>query len=150
MTEPSAPVPGRRSVVARGVAAVGWLALLAIVVGLVVSLVPLRNGIVQACGAPAAFLIDGRSDVYPDAGGRVRNSDGRIVQLSPGAVKAAIDRRCSRRVGDRMVRAGALLVGGGLVGVACVLVAAIGSVRQGRRNRDRDQEPDRSTGAETS
>lgn len=128
----------------------GWVALLVIAVGVAVAFVPVRNGDVQACGTPGAFLIEGRSDVYPDAGGRVRDGDGVDVQLSPSAVQAAVDRPCSQRVADRMVPAGVLLAGGTLTGLACVLAGAIGAWRRRPTDPGGDVEPNPEAGGDPS
>jgi len=112
---------------------VGWCALIAIAIAAGVALVPVRNGPIQACGAPGAFLLEGRTDLYPDADGRVRRSNGEVEQLSPAEIADAYDRPCSQRVADRMVPAGVLLTAGAVTGLIIVTAAAVGTWRSGRR-----------------
>ncbi|MEJ7585194.1 MAG: hypothetical protein WKF43_14195 [Acidimicrobiales bacterium] len=108
----------------------GWLAVGAIALGVAIALVPVGDGATQDCGAPGAFLIEGRADVYPDADGRVQRGNGEVEQLSPAEVSDAYERPCSERVADRMVPAGIVLATGAGTGLLIAVAAGIGAVRR--------------------
>lgn len=99
---------------------IGWTAVALILAAVVVVLVPVDNPGVQSCGTPAAFALDGRPDVYPDAGGKVRRSDGSIDTLTKAEIDRAYDQPCTDRVGARLVPAGIALVAGTLLGVVAL------------------------------
>lgn len=128
----SEPAPSRRGGAGTISMVLGWLSLLAISIGVIVALLPVSNGPAQDCGAPGAFLLEGRPNEYPDADGRVQTTDGKGRQLSPLAVERAAARPCSERVAERMVPAGGLLTGGLVAGLACLLTHGIGALRRTR------------------
>ena len=68
--------PGHRSWPRSGIVVdlLGALATLAIVGAAIASLIPIDNPGVQECGTPAAYLLGGRTNVYPDANDHVRTS----------------------------------------------------------------------------
>ncbi len=119
----------RQTLVATAAAVAAWVALAAIAAAVVIALVPIRNGAVQDCGTPAAFLLEGRPDVYPDANGRVARPDGTTVRLGKADLDRAFSARCGTRVGRRMVPAAALAAGGTVLGLAAATVAATSAWR---------------------
>lgn len=136
MTAPTIP-DRRRSRVATAAALAGWVALAAIVAGAVLAALPLRNGGVQDCGAPAAFLLAGRPDVYPDAAGKVHRPDGSTFKLGKADLDRAYSSRCGERVARRMVPAGMLIAGGMALGLLAATVAIAGTWRRRPPRPDR-------------
>lgn len=116
------PGPTRWSRVVRSV--LGWVAVVALLGGAAVSLVPIDNPGVQVCGAPAFFLLDGRIDTYPDQNRQVRRSDGSVDTLTDAEIDRAFDSPCTDRVADRMVPVAYSMA----IGIGLGLVALIASL----------------------
>ncbi len=116
-TDPSSPGAGWRRSTSTAVA---WLALILLALAFVVASVPVRNGPVQDCGAPAMFLLRGRSDALPAADGTLPDGS----RLSPAEAHRAVERPCHERVAARMVPAGALATAGMVLGLGTAVVVA--------------------------
>ncbi len=108
---PPPGLAGRIAVVVAGVALLGYL-----VAGIVLA-VPVRTPQVQDCGAPAAYLLDGRVDRLPDDEDRILGPDGEVVTLDEDVAAAARSTPCRDRVADRAVPAAILIVAATVVGV---------------------------------
>ena len=106
-------------------ALLGWLAVVAIAVPLAISVVPVDNAGVQHCGTPAAFLLGGRVDTYPDAHGQIRGAGGRAITLSKAAQDRAYHHQCSRRIAHRMAPLAFVLTGGLAVGLGVLVVSMV-------------------------
>jgi hypothetical protein len=102
-----------------------WLSMALIVIGLVIGLVPVRNPGVQDCGAPLAFVLTARVDVFADP---ARPPKG----LTRAQAEAANRNRCQERVAGRMIPAGSILLGGLLIGLSGVAMLLVG---RGARRR---------------
>lgn len=126
----SPPVPsvpaGRVSV------ALAWASLACFVVALVLLVIPVSTPEVQDCGAPGAYLAQGRLDVIPDANDQILGPDGEVVTLDGPVADAARDEPCQQRVAGRAVPAGVLLLVGTLGGLAAFVVEVL-VVRPRRR-----------------
>ncbi len=96
--------------------ALAGLALLAYLVAGVLLALPVETPHVQDCGAPGAYLLDGRVDVLPDREDRILR-DGEVVTLDADVADAARERRCRDRVAARAVPAAILLAVATLVGL---------------------------------
>lgn len=103
-----------------------WVALAAIAVGIGVSLWPVRNGDVQDCGTPLAFVLTGRQDAAPTAG-----PGG--TPPSAAEIERALDHPCRERVAARMVPAALIWLGGILLGFGALVATMIGRRRLRRR-----------------
>ncbi len=118
----SLPAPG---VLVRVTAIVALVGVLVALLGIGLLLRPVTTPI-QDCGTSLAFLLEGRVDetVNPD-------------DPPPGVTRAEAEagnaRRCRERVADRAVPAGALAVGGTLVGAAAVVTELVVRLRRRRR-----------------
>lgn len=121
--------------VARGLAAASIAAYL---VAAVLFTLPVETPGVQDCGAPAAYLVDGRVDTIPDPEGRVRVEDAdapdgfEVVTLDPEVAETAREEPCQERVASRAVPAGILVVVATVVGLAAFLLELL-LVRPRRR-----------------
>ncbi|HEY4375831.1 MAG TPA: hypothetical protein VGM93_01685 [Acidimicrobiales bacterium] len=96
------------------ISAMPFLALvgvLAIAAGGVLLAVPVRNPKIQECGAPVAFLLRGRVDIYADP-------TNPPAGLTKAQANAANQDRCGHRVAGRAVPGGLLIVSGLAVGLA--------------------------------
>jgi hypothetical protein len=107
----------------------GWIAVGAITLGVVIALMPVRNPGVQQCGAPLTYLTSGELDRLPDATGRVLR-DGKVVTLDPAARKRAVETPCSERVARRAIPAGMLVVVGSVMGLTAVTIGIVGAWRR--------------------
>jgi len=107
LTPVVAPPPGRLGRVAVALAA---LAVLAYLVAGVLFLVPVETPGVQECGAPGAYLLDGRLDRIPDEEGRILDADDQVVTLDPDVAAEARSTPCQERVARRAVPAAALVL----------------------------------------
>lgn len=122
---PSVPA-GRVSV------ALAWASLACFVVAVVLLTIPVTTPEVQDCGAPGAYLAEGRLDVVPDAEDRILGPDGEVVTLDAPTAQAARDEPCQQRVATRAVPAGALLLAGTVGGISAFAVEVL-VVRPRRR-----------------
>jgi hypothetical protein len=111
-----------------------WTAVVAIALGVIVALIPVRTPGVQDCGPPIDFLLGGEFDRLPDASGRIER-DGRVVKLDPAARERATEHPCSERVERRAIPAGTLVVVGSVMGLTAMTLAV---VRAWRRATSRD------------
>lgn len=102
-----------------------WVGLALILAGLVVGSVPVRSPKVQDCGAPLAFVLTGRVDVFVDPNNPPRG-------FTPKQAVAANKRPCRTRVAPRAVRSAELLLGGLLVGLTGVALLVVGRVSRRR------------------
>lgn len=130
--EPGRPAPSEPRVLGRVAFALAVAALVAYAAGLVLLVFPVRTPQVQDCGAPGAFLLDGRVDVVPDAEDRILDGDGEVVQLPAPVADAARERPCRERVAARAVPAVALIGGATIVGLVA-FAAELFLVRPRRR-----------------
>lgn len=112
--------------------ALAGLALACFAVAAVLLALPVSVPGVQDCGAPGAYLAQGRVDVVPDANDRILGPDGEIVTLDGPTAAAARDHPCQERVAARAVPAGVLLVAGTLIGLAAFALEVL-VVRPRRR-----------------
>lgn len=126
-TDPHAPTPDATAETARPnrrmrVATVLMaLASVALAVSAVLFLVPVSNPGVQNCGAPAWFLLTAETD-RP-----LVDSEGQAVNgWNEQRLRRAHEERCSVRVADRAVPAGALLGGFWIVGLGALIVGWTG------------------------
>jgi hypothetical protein len=117
----------------------GWVGIALIVLGVVVSLVPVDNPGVQACGAPVAYLVSGELDRIPDADGRVERN-GEVVTLDAAARKRAVDTPCSERIARRAIPAGVLVVVGSILGLTAVIIGIVGAWRRASARASSDIE----------
>lgn len=92
-------------------------ALVAYAVAAVLFTLPVSTPAVQRCGAPGAYLIAGRTDVFPDAEGRILGPDDELVTLDPMVAAAARDQPCRERVAARAAPAAGLVGAATAVGV---------------------------------
>lgn len=90
-----------------------WVALALILVGVVLALIPVRNGDVQDCGVPAAYILSGRPETPPPQG-------------SPAG------EGCRGRAADRVVPAAGLLLAGVLLGWSATIAGFV-TRRRARR-----------------
>lgn len=116
--EATGPAPSDPRGLGRLAFALAVSALCAYAVGIALLLVPVRTPQVQDCGAPGAFLLDGRVDVVPDAEDRILDGDGAVVHLPASVADEARDRPCRERVAARAVPATALMAAATVVGLA--------------------------------
>lgn len=112
-------------------------AVAAYVLAAVLLTLPVETPGVQDCGAPGAYLLEGRVDTVPDREGRIRvESDApegfEVVTLDPDVAEAARDDRCRDRVARRAVPAGILLLAATVVGTTAFLLELL-LVRPRRR-----------------
>ena len=101
------------------------LALAAFAGAIVLLAIPVRTPEVQDCGTPAAYLLDGRVDVIPDAQDRILGPDGQPLTLPASAATAARQHPCQDRVADRAVPAGILVLAGTVVGLAALALEVL-------------------------
>lgn len=112
------------------------LSLALYLVGAILLTLPVETPGVQDCGAPGAYLLDGRLDRIPDPEGRILDADGEIVTLDPDVAAVARETPCQERVAARAVPAGGLILAGTVVGVAAfALELVVVRPRQRRRIR---------------
>lgn len=116
-SDPAAPPPGGSRAWGRLSFGLALLAVLAYACGAVLLVLPVRTPQVQDCGAPGAYLYEGRLDVVPDREGRVLDGEGDVVELPPAVADAARDKPCQERVAARAVPAAGLVGGATLVGI---------------------------------
>lgn len=111
-----APSARRRRALARTTAIAALVGAIAVVVGVALASRPVRTPL-QDCGAAAAFLLDGRTNVYADP-------DEPPAGLTPAEVRANNDEPCQERAANR-ARPAAVLVSAGVVaiGVAALVEA---------------------------
>jgi hypothetical protein len=102
---------GRVAVVLAGLSLLGYL------VAAVVLIVPVETPEVQDCGAPGAYLLAGRLDVFPDENGQIPGADGQLVTLDPEVAEEARATPCRERVAARAVPSAILLTGATLLGL---------------------------------
>ena len=105
-----------------------WVALAAIAVGVGLSSWPVRNGDVQDCGTPLAFVLTGRQDAAPAPGPG-------NTPPSAGDIERALDHPCRERVAGRMVPAALMWLGGIGLGFGALTATVIGRRRLRRRIR---------------
>lgn len=110
------------------------VALVAYAIGAVFLTLPVRTPQVQDCGAPGAYLLDGRLDVVPDHDDRIVDGDGAIVTLDPAVAATARDRPCQERVASRAVPA-AIAIGAATVLGVVAFAGELFVVRPRRRAR---------------
>lgn len=118
---PSSP-PREPRLLGRLAPGLAVLALAAYAVGAVLLTLPVRTPEVQDCGAPGAYLLDGRVDVVPDREDRILDGDGAVVTLDPAVAAAARERPCRERVASRAVPAVVVIGGATLLGVVAFAV----------------------------
>jgi len=121
--------PGPLARLTRALAA---LALLAYVAATLLLVVPVRNPPVQDCGAPGAYLYQGRVDVVPDGNDQIVDG-GEVVTLAPDVADAARATRCQDRVASRAVPAAVLVLGATVVGGGAFAVELLVVRRRRRR-----------------
>lgn len=131
---PEGRIPAEPRLLGRSSFGLAVLALVAYAAGVVLLVVPVRTPEVQDCGAPGAFLLDGRVDVVPDAEDRILDADGAVVHLPAAVADAARDRPCRERVAARAVP-GLALIGGATVVGAIAFALEMLLVRPRRRAR---------------
>ena len=68
--------------------ALAWASLACFVVAAVLLALPVSTPEVQDCGAPGAYLVEGRLDVIPDAEDRILRPDGEVVTLDAPTAQA--------------------------------------------------------------
>ncbi len=112
--------------------AMAVVALICFALALVLLALPVETPGVQRCGTPAAYLLEGRLDVIPDAEDRILGPDGEPVTLDAETAQTARDQPCRDRVADRAVPAGGLVLAGVVVGLGAFAVEVL-VVRPRRR-----------------
>lgn len=102
---------------------VAWIAVAAFVAGVVLFLIPVRNRYhghtLQDCGAPAAFLKDGRTSAIVSSSSPPKF----IAKTDVDEINA---HQCSALVADRAVPGGILLVSTFGLGLIAVMLAWVG------------------------
>ncbi|MGI8940057.1 MAG: hypothetical protein ACR2JF_17945 [Iamia sp.] len=129
-----APPPTEPPTVALGWVSLGAAAasLVFFAVAAVLLALPVRTPDVQDCGAPAAYLYDGRVDVIPDVNDQILGPDDQPLTLDPGTAEVAREEPCQARVADRAVPALVLVLVGTVVGLAAFALEIL-AVRPRRR-----------------
>ena len=125
LTTPAPPPPPLPSARKRPLVftILGWGAIVSLGVALIMALLPIDNPGVQSCGTPAAFMAQGRVNLYPDAARQIRRADGSVQTLNKAQLDRAFDHPCTARVSARMVPVFWLAA----VGLALGLITLIGS-----------------------
>ena len=103
------------------------VALILIVAGAIVLAIPVENPKVQDCGAPVAFVLTGRPDVYVDPTSPPKG-------LTEAQARAANANRCQERVAARAVPGGILVTAGLVIGIVAAVVEWL--ARAARRRDD--------------
>lgn len=124
-TLPPTPL-GQLSLVLAGLALAGFA------VAIVLLAIPVQVPGVQQCGAPGAYLVDGRLDVVPDANDQILGPEGDPITLDAEDAQSARDHPCRERVADRAVPAGILILTSTVVGLGAFAVEVL-MVRPRRR-----------------
>jgi len=101
------------------------IALVLIVAGAIVLAIPVENPKVQDCGAPAAFVLTGRPDVFVDP-------TNPPTGLTAAQARSANGNRCQERVAARAVPGGILAATGLVIGVVAAIVEWLARVARRR------------------
>jgi hypothetical protein len=103
-----------------------WFVPVLLLGALVFAVVPVRNGRVQDCGTPLAFLAQGRTEApLPDVD-RPGQEDTPPIDFTEAEYRDAAERSCRDRITPRMVWAGALALAAFLVGLSAAIATLVG------------------------
>lgn len=103
-----------------------WSVLPLVLVAVVLSALPVDNGRVQVCGAPLAFVAQGRAEVILPDVDRPGVEDSPPLDFSEAEYRDAAEHPCRERVGVRMAWAAAAVTLAFLLGLAGVVATLVG------------------------
>jgi hypothetical protein len=105
---------------------VAWCVPVLFVAAVVVALVPVRNGRVQDCGTPVAFVAQGRTEApLPDVD-RPGEKDTPPTSFTEAEYQDAAEHSCRERVAPRMVWAGGLTLAALVLGLGALVATVVG------------------------
>lgn len=99
---------------------------LLVLAALVCALMPVRNGRVQDCGTPLAFLAQGRTEAQLPDVDRPGQEDEPPRNFTEEEYREAAERSCRDRAAPRMVWAGGLTLAAFLLGLAALTMTVVG------------------------
>jgi len=105
---------------------VAWCVPVLFLAAVVIALVPVRNGRVQDCGTPVAFVAQGRTEApLPDVD-RPGQEDTPPKGFTEAEYRDAAEHSCRDRVAPRMVWAGALTTAALVLGLGALAATVVG------------------------
>jgi hypothetical protein len=123
-TAPGAPLAKSRT--ERIGTAVAWSVPVLFLAAVVISLVPVRNGRVQDCGTPVAFVAQGRTEAQLPDVDRPGQKDSPPTSFTEAEYRDAAEHSCRDRVAPRMVWAGALTLAALVLGLGALVATVVG------------------------
>lgn len=106
--------------------AVAWCVPVLFLAAVVIALVPVRNGRVQECGTPVAFIAQGRTEApLPDVD-RPGEKDSPPTSFTEAEYREAAEHSCRERVAPRMVWAGGLTLAAFVLGLGALGATLVG------------------------
>jgi hypothetical protein len=106
--------------------AVAWCVPVLFLAAVVISLIPVRNGRVQECGTPVAFIAQGRTEApLPDVD-RPGEDDSPPTSFTEAEYRDAAEHSCRERVAPRMVWAGGLTLAALVLGLGALAATVVG------------------------
>jgi hypothetical protein len=121
---PVTPLPKSRT--ERAGTLVAWCVPALLLAAVVIALVPVRNGRVQDCGAPIAFVAQGRTEAQLPDVDRAGQKDTPPKNFTEAEYRDAAEHSCRERVAPRMVWAGALTLAALVLGLGALVATVVG------------------------
>ena len=116
------PKPG----VERAGTVLAWIVPVLVLVAAGFALLPVRNGRVQDCGTPLAFIVQGRTEAQLPDVDRAGQEDTAPRNFTEEEYTEAAENSCRDRVAPRMVWAGSLTLAAFLLGLTALTMTVIG------------------------